>query len=123
MQPMGAYQEQFSFSQPNKDVRQVELDQQAASAGVPLHDLRAIDMVERALLHPKYEYRTAEGIEKETFILPVELIEEVLRDTPSIARQTPFKSGDRIIYAHAAKSKSVQEKIEASRRILAEDIG
>jgi hypothetical protein len=119
---MSSYLEGYNFSPPAQDARQDEIDKQLALIGIPLHDFRAVDMVERALLHPKYAYRTAEGIEQEVFKLPIELVDAILRDTPSIARETPFKYKERTVYAHATKPKSAMEKAETTRRLLAEDI-
>jgi hypothetical protein len=116
---MSAYIESYKFSQPTKDQRQVALDEAARANGIPLHDLRAVDLVEQALLNPDYDYRTAAGIEKEVFKLPFELIAAILAETPAIARLTPYEKDGEQIYAHKTKPEDLREAAEVWRRILA----
>jgi hypothetical protein len=105
-----AYLEQYEHSQPDMDQREAALQQATLDAGLPIHDLRAVDMVERALLNIQNRYRTSRGIEKEVCILPRGLIAAILKDTPSIARVTPFaKVKDEYVYAHRNYPGTIRE--------------
>ncbi len=114
------YLERYEFSQPGLDAREAEF-KPVLENGVPMHDLRAVDMVEEALLDPRWGYRTAKGIERSVFVLPHSLIASILEVTPCIARLTPLRKNGEDAYAHREKPKSAAEKYEAVRRVLAKD--
>src|SRR5436190_23498316 len=118
---MSSYLEKWRFTQPDLDSRDAAGQEAAKQNGIPLHDLRAVDMVGKALLNPKWDYRTANGIEQEIF-LPIELIASILKSTPSIARKTAWKrtkSKKTDIYAHPDRPKTKREKLEEFRQMLA----
>jgi hypothetical protein len=113
---MSKYLEQYSFTPPDQDKRAVALAGVAIKNGVPMHDLRAVDMVERALLDPRWDFRTAKSIEEEGInernVLPAELILSILTTTSVIARRSVLKSpSGQDLYTHRSRSQKSKERL------------
>jgi hypothetical protein len=78
-----------------------------------------IHAISAAVQDPEWNYRTIGGIERDTGVA-AEKIAHVLRSSPELARETAFTDDTgNPIYARANQPKTILERYEMVRRVLA----
>jgi RecA-family ATPase len=121
---MTEYLKSYQSSIPESDNRGKELEEKTKKSGIPTHDLRAVDLVGRELLNKEWDFRTAQGIEKDVFILPGKLILDILNSTPVVVRKSILTNDKKQpIYTHRTRPKKLKEHLEEWRRMAARDYG